>query len=146
MNHELKFRVWDTLSKQFYDEKSLFQGHYTISLKGKFHNLQNGSGGDEYIIQQYTGLQDANGHDIYEGDILKGDFRVFDVEKEEMISLGQRVGHVWFVDCLASYKLSFDGLYSPQCYDLSDLWYPEIVGNICQNPELIESQSFAISE
>ena len=49
MNHKLKFRAWDILSKQFYDEKSLFQRHYTLSLRGKFQNLQNGSGGDENV-------------------------------------------------------------------------------------------------
>ena len=137
MKHELKFRVWDTILKQYYDEKSVFQGHYTISLKGKFYNLQNGLGGDDCIIQQYIGLQDVNGRDIYDGDILKGDFRIFDGVKEEMISLGTKTGHVWYVDCIAAYQISFDKLHSPQCYDLSNLWYPEIVGNICQNPELI---------
>ena len=58
-NRTLKFRAWDTLAKKFtYPDKG-YQGHYVLDLNGRFQNLQNGSGGDEYIVQQWTGLFDA---------------------------------------------------------------------------------------
>lgn len=67
----LKFRAWDTLAKKYtYPDKG-YQGHYCLSLNGEFHNLQNGSGGKEYVVQQFTGLQDCKGQDIYEGDIVR---------------------------------------------------------------------------
>ena len=70
-NRQLKFRAWDKLAKQFtYPDKG-YQGHYVLTLNGQFQNLQNGSGGDEYVVQQWTGLNDYENNNIYEGDIVR---------------------------------------------------------------------------
>lgn len=67
----LKFRAWDTLAKQFIYPDRGYQGHFILTLNGQFHNLQNGSGGDEYVVQQWTGLNDYESNNIYEGDIVR---------------------------------------------------------------------------
>jgi uncharacterized phage protein (TIGR01671 family) len=73
MSRVLKFRAWDKLNKSFIYPDKGYQGHYILTLDGKFQNLQNGSGGDEYIVQEYVGLKDSKGVDIYEGDIVNFD-------------------------------------------------------------------------
>ena len=70
MNRILKFRIWDIQAqKMIYADKG-YQGHYVLSLNGEFTNLQNGVGGKEVIVQEFIGLVDKNGKDIYEGDLL----------------------------------------------------------------------------
>jgi len=76
MNRPIKFRVWDKLAERMIYPHNDNQQHFIIDLNGRFHNLQNGSGGDDYVIQQYTGLTDSNDDPIYEGDILKNHYDV----------------------------------------------------------------------
>ena len=106
---EIKFRAWDTCEKQF------------IHDTGVPHT---GFRGNEYLIyQQFTGLKDKNGKEIYEGDILQISPR--------------RAGKVVYVDDLAS----FDLVHTGEVMHLDSEWIEEegyqVIGNIYENPEPI---------
>ena len=134
-NRQLKFRAWDKLEKRFFYPDKGYQGHYVLTLNGQFQNLQNGSGGDEYIVQQWTGFVDAKGKDIYEGDIGSVNFYP---KLHAVIKFGEycgkdyydQDGYGWFID------------FEIDRYAFVKNWPKNttIIGNIFENSELLNNE------
>lgn len=67
MNREIKFRIWDNEKRIF---KTNINIDYLIPDNESGENLNNILSNNIYTFQQFTGLFDASGREIYEGDIL----------------------------------------------------------------------------
>jgi hypothetical protein len=125
-NRILKFRAWDKLAKQFtYPDKG-YQGHYVLTLNGQFHNLQNGSGGDEYVVQQWTGLNDYENNNIYEGDIVR-----YELDGTVYTQTVRWRNNFWEMEDARLYG-------TPLITNLPNF---EVIGNIFENSELLNNEN-----
>ena len=100
----LKFRIFNKKLKSYIDINS------SSIMIDELNNLN-----DNLIVEQFTGLHDKNGKEIYEGDIV--------------------------TDGVGKYKIIYDlklAGYQPYCIFRDDPEnYCEVIGNIYKNPELI---------
>ncbi|WP_431162817.1 YopX family protein [Bacillus mycoides] len=113
----VKFRVWDMKRKEmvyindlyFFEEEGI---HEIIDGIAKGHHTA-------YKIMQYTSMKDKKGKRVYEGDIISYRDRVYESDEREVICF-------------------IDGGFGTKDWWLRDIGEYEVVGNVYENPELIE--------
>ena len=127
-----KFRVWNEKTESFID-----YGDLMLDLKnGKVYSGDVGileytiDVTNQVILMQYTGCRDKNGIEIYEGDVIK--------DKYDKTWLVQ-----WYVGAFViTNKIpDSDGqtsTYSHFSNVSNHHFYFEVIGNIWENPELLE--------
>lgn len=135
-----KFRIWSPYHKKFVIEgagfglECLFERIY-IKIKGTWSRNQDyetPTNVNSYVVQQWTGLTDSQGVEIYEGDIVEQVFHsVFSTtyEKDGKLIPVYPIGWRFEVK-YRRYKMS--------PFDLSAENDFKVIGNIFQNPELLE--------
>jgi uncharacterized phage protein (TIGR01671 family) len=126
---EIKFRYYDSTIKQFiYSDEFSYPG-ICERLEMFFGKARNYS---EDVIQQYTGLKDKSGKEIYEGDIVQYNRRSsydginFEVKWSE---------DNWGWVLVSKNKDYLINEQTPEGYRYE---FIEIVGNIFENPDLLK--------
>ena len=130
---EIKFRAWHIIDKKYiyFDFTNIYgyEGEVCGVVLPNNENLLNYNSGfginginKDLLIEQFTGLHDKNGKDIYEGDICSVDG-------------GENIYEIIF------YMGGFMGAVLPRkirIYHIGDSLFNniEIIGDIHQNPEL----------
>ena len=110
---EIKFRAWDGETMLYMND-----GEHIADFFNHIHIKENIFGKD-VTYEQYTGLKDKNGKEIYEGDVITG----WTMAKE-IVSYDERNARflpVWLQ------------LWNDDIRDAKT----EILGNIYENPELV---------
>lgn len=119
---EIKFRVWDRIKKEFELIDSLYELQKMNLSDAEFLNKD---------FLQFTGLEDKNGVEIYEGDVIQ-------YYPEDGIAIAQIVfdeneDEGTFL-CGFNCRLLNNIDYPDEEYDAREL---EVIGNIYENPELL---------
>ena len=136
MKREIKFRAWDKVHECYlYD----VQGAYdTLSGCVKYENGDNAVydeecfagflDNDQYVVEQYTGLHDKNGREIYEGDVL--DIGLRNQDDKPVIA------PVSYETYAAGYVLDNggNGIWQRLTEDC------EVIGNIFEDKQLLEGK------
>ncbi|EJO7236426.1 YopX family protein [Listeria monocytogenes] len=99
---------------------------YDVNEVGSFVYISRSEKVDPETVGQYTGLKDKNGNKIFEGDIVNCKF--FD----RMV--GDIAGVINFIDCV----WAVSDFKNKRLYQLIDVDNIEIIGNIHENPDLLE--------
>ena len=133
MSREIKFRGWNVKTKTMLDLKAItpLAMDSKLECEGLFLPFA-----DEVILMQYTGLKDKNGVEIYEDDLVqfKGHVGNFYEDGRRQTLLGR-------VFYKTSGSIDYCLKVGDQNYGLNsnDVDEYEIIGNIHQNPELLEA-------
>lgn len=86
---------------------------------------------NDCVLMQSTGLTDKNGKEIFEGDIVK----VTDDDERTNFPDGG-IGTICGLDEIFMWYI--DGQVHNGLFDISQEYYIEVIGNIYENPEMLE--------
>ena len=138
---ELKFRAWSLGNKMKGIETHYIEDFAIDAFYGTPKDIFDGNRSEDGIecIEQYTGLKDKNGKEIYEGDIVEQ--FVCGVIKFKGKEAGRKT--VWQVrwneeECCFELHYVRGSLFGDSLMSADDDY--EIIGNIHENPELLGSE------
>lgn len=129
MKTEIKFRIWCPKHRTFAYMDNILDTIVTIN--GQRRNIgyyEEYDLGENLIIQQFTGLSDKNGKEIYEGDVIK-------TYREYVLVVVFENGAFILTNKQKTYStlLGWQSDYESNEMDWVDLDDIEVIGNIYEN-------------
>ena len=160
MNNRLKLRVWDKVNNKFinpfrfeYDNYYKDTGMVLLDFNGKIRIADYSSGNgdnsassvyseinnpDNYVIQQYTGLNDKDNNAIFDGDLVElhtaandhaknlkdNHYGLYEIYWDRKYKL-KEIKPNWFLKVIDNDFASFNIM--------------KVVGNVFENPELLKT-------
>ena len=127
---EIKFRAWTESDKSM--TRPLDIGIPDEAEAIRYYGIGQKSGLS--ILEQFTGLRDKNGKEIYEGDIVSIEHILV---YERTVSHPKRNAIMTWDEGETGFRLSSDSVKNtnPDIYPVCCL---EVIGNIHENPELLK--------
>ena len=128
---EIKFRAWDKKCIEVYGTGMSYgePEYFDDMLAFRFNHFESDNP-SEIIYEQYTGLRDKNGKEIYEGDII---------QDSTFKDRGSYIMAVEWEKEAASFVLTRNGwAFRHYFYESSNPDDCEVIGNIHENPELLK--------
>ena len=126
MNREIKFRAWNKNYKAWGDKHGAFIFAQEINLSQY---------SADYIFQQFTGLKDKDGREIYEGDIIQLTFKGIKSSRPLVVRYFDEMACFYLHNNLAPVKYWNDIFKSIQTIFSEKI---TVIGNIFENPELLK--------
>ena len=136
---EHKYRAWDSKNEVMYPEAYITDEGFLCIREGRKSYFDRDEGRAE--LMQYTGLNDKNGKEIYEGDVVLILYTDWPSNSSPNVSLEDykksisNIGKVVFESCAFSIQFNKDGY----CNSIHAGTHGqiEVIGNIYENKELL---------